>query len=404
MTTSQQIIDEAERFSARNYAPLGVALTRGEGAFVWDVEGRRYVDMLSAYSALNQGHCHPRIVAAMIDQAQRLALTSRAFFNDRMGPFLAKLCGVTGFEKALPMNSGAEAVETAIKLMRRYGYERLGVPDGAAEIIVAENNFHGRTTTIVSISTDPTSYGHYGPPTPGFVKVPYNDVGAIERAITKNTVGVLLEPIQGEAGVIIPSDAYLPAVRALCDRTKVLLCLDEVQTGLGRSGKLFAWHHTGARPDVIVLGKALSGGMYPVSAVCADDRVMSVFTPGTHGSTYGGNPLAAAVGLASLEMILDENLAERAAELGALALARLSSALKGAHAVREVRGRGLMLAVEYNAPVAHAIVEALARDAGVLAKDAHENIVRMAPPLVIESDVLENAITRMLPALAGPSP
>ncbi len=403
MTSSRQIIDEAERWSARNYAPLGVAITRGEGAFVWDVDGRRYVDMLSAYSALNQGHCHPRIVAAMVEQAQRLALTSRAFFNDRMGPFLARLCEVTGFEKALPMNTGAEAVETAIKLMRRYGYERLGVPDGEAQIIVAENNFHGRTTTIVSMSTDPSSYGHYGPPTPGFVKVPFDDVGAIERAITKSTVGVLLEPIQGEAGVIIPSDGYLPAVRALCDRSKVLLCLDEVQTGLGRTGKVFAWHHTGVRPDVIVLGKALSGGMYPVSAVCADERVMGVFTPGTHGSTYGGNPIAAAVGLAALDVLFDERLPERAAELGSNALARLRSGLAEAPAVREVRGRGLMLAVEYNAPVAHRIVETIARDAGVLVKDAHENIVRMAPPLVIDGAVLDDAITRMLPTLAGPS-
>lgn len=400
--SARAVIDEAERWSARNYAPLPVALTRGEGAFVWDVDGVRYVDMLSAYSALNQGHCHPRIVAALVAQAGRLALTSRAFHNDRMGPFLARLCALTGYEKALPMNAGAEAVETAVKLMRRYGHERRAVPDGRAEVIVAANNFHGRTTTMVSLSTDPSSYAHYGPLTPGFVKVPYDDVAALAAAFTERTVGVLLEPIQGEAGVIIPSDGYLPAARALCDRAGALLCLDEVQTGLGRTGRLFAWEHTGARPDVLVLGKALSGGMYPVSAVCADARVMDVFTPGTHGSTYGGNPLAAAVGLAALDVIVDEDLPARAARLGARALARLREALGDVPSVREVRGRGMMLAVEYRGPVAHAVVAALARDARVLAKDTHETIVRLAPPLVIDDDVFHDAIDRMIPVLAAP--
>ncbi|MFO0645598.1 MAG: ornithine--oxo-acid transaminase [Polyangiales bacterium] len=402
MTASERMIEEAARWSARNYAPLGVVLTRGEGAFVWDVDGRRYVDMLSAYSALNQGHCHPRIVAAMVEQAGRLALTSRAFYNDRLGPFLARLCGLTGFERALPMNSGAEAVETAVKLMRRYGYERRGIPDDRAEIIVAKKNFHGRTTTMVSLSTDPTSYGHYGPPTPGFVKVPYDDVDALSAAINENTAGVLLEPIQGEAGVIIPRDTYLPAVREVCDKKGVLLCLDEVQTGFGRTGRLFAWHHTNTRPDVIVLGKALSGGMYPVSAICADARVIDVFTPGTHGSTYGGNPLAAAVGLAALDVLVDEGLADRAARLGAMALEKLRKGLAGAAAVKEVRGRGMMIAVEYKGPYAHDVVEALARDTSVLAKDAHETIVRFAPPLVIADDVFEDALTRMLPVLASP--
>lgn len=402
MTASERMIEEAARWSARNYAPLDVVLTRGEGAFVWDVDGRRYVDMLSAYSALNQGHCHPRIVAAMVEQAGRLALTSRAFYNDRLGPFLARLCGLTGFERALPMNSGAEAVETAVKLMRRYGYERRGIPDDRAEIIVAKKNFHGRTTTMVSLSTDPTSYGHYGPPTPGFVKVPYDDVDALSAAINENTAGVLLEPIQGEAGVIIPRDTYLPAVREVCDKKGVLLCLDEVQTGFGRTGRLFAWHHTNTRPDVIVLGKALSGGMYPVSAICADARVIDVFTPGTHGSTYGGNPLAAAVGLAALDVLVDEGLADRAARLGAMALEKLRKGLAGVAAVKEVRGRGMMIAVEYKGPYAHGVVEALARDASVLAKDAHETIVRFAPPLVIADDVFEDALTRMLPVLASP--
>ena len=402
MTASERMIEEAARWSARNYAPLDVVLTRGEGAFVWDVDGRRYVDMLSAYSALNQGHCHPRIVAAMVEQAGRLALTSRAFYNDRLGPFLARLCGLTGFERALPMNSGAEAVETAVKLMRRHGYERRGIPDNRAEIIVAKKNFHGRTTTMVSLSTDPTSYGHYGPPTPGFVKVPYDDVDALSAAINENTAGVLLEPIQGEAGVIIPRDTYLPAVREICDKKGVLLCLDEVQTGFGRTGRLFAWHHTNTRPDVIVLGKALSGGMYPVSAICADARVIDVFTPGTHGSTYGGNPLAAAVGLAALDVLVDEGLADRAARLGAMALEKLRKGLAGVDAVKEVRGRGMMIAVEYKGPYAHDVVEALARDASVLAKDAHETIVRFAPPLVIADDVFEDALTRMLPVLASP--
>ncbi len=276
------------------------------------------------------------------------------------------------------------------------------MPDGRGEIIVARNNFHGRTTTMVSLSTDPTSYGHYGPPTPGFVKVPYDDVDALSAAINDNTVGVLLEPVQGEAGVIIPSDGYLPAVREVCDKRGVLLCLDEVQTGFGRTGRLFAWHHSGARPDVIVLGKALSGGMYPVSAICADARVMDVFTPGTHGSTYGGNPLAAAVGLAALDVIIDEGLADRAARLGAMALKKLREGLSQVASVKEVRGRGMMIAVEYKGPYAHDVVEALARDTSVLAKDAHETTVRFAPPLVIADDVFEDALTRMLPVLSSP--
>ncbi len=398
-----EYVAEAERWGARNYAPLDVVLTRGEGCFVWDVEGRRYVDMLSAYSALNQGHCHPRIVAALVEQAGRLALTSRAFHNDRMGALLERLSALTGFEKALPMNSGAEAVETAVKAMRRWGYERKGVPDERAEIIVARDNFHGRTTTMVSLSTDPTSYGHYGPYTPGFVKVPYDDAGAVAKAITPNTVGVLIEPIQGEAGTIIPSDKYLPAVRELCTRANVLLCLDEIQTGLGRTGRMFAWQHTGARPDVMVLGKALSGGMYPVSAVCADARVMDVFTPGTHGSTYGGNPLASAVALAALDVLVDERLPERAARLGERALSQLRQGLSSLPGVREVRGRGLMLAVEYRAPIAHAVAMSLARDAAVLAKDTHDTVLRLAPPLVTPDDVLDDAIARMLPLLAAPA-
>jgi ornithine--oxo-acid transaminase len=392
-------IAEADRFGAHNYAPLDVVLCRGEGCFVWDVEGRRYLDMLSAYSALNQGHCHPRIVAALREQAGTLTLTSRAFHNDRMGGLLRRLSELTGFPKSLPMNSGAEAVETAVKAMRRWGYEKKGVPDDAAEIIVADGNFHGRTTTMVSLSSDPQSYGHYGPRTPGFVRVPYGDAGAIERAIGPNTVGVLLEPIQGEAGVVIPPDDYLPAVRAACTAHGVIFCLDEIQTGLGRTGRMFAWQHVGACPDLIVLGKALSGGVYPVSAVCGEAWILEVFTPGTHGSTFGGNPLAAAVAMAALDVLVDERLPERAADLGAKAKAALHRGLDGVSDIREVRGRGLFLAVEYDRPVAHDVAAALARETSVLAKDTHGTTIRLAPPLVTPEDVLMGAIEAMIPVL-----
>ena len=317
MTRTDELIAQAERWGAHNYAPLELVLTRGEGAHVWDVEGRRYVDLLSAYSAVGQGHCHPRIVGALIEQARRLTLSSRAFHNDRMGEMLERLAGLTGFAKVLPMNTGAEAVETAIKAMRRWGYEHKGVADDTAEIIVAAGNFHGRTTTIVGFSDEPAYRRGFGPPTPGFVRVPFGDAAALAAAIGPRTVGVLLEPIQGEAGVIIPPDGYLTAVRRACADAGVLLCLDEIQTGLGRTGAMFAWQHEGARPDLLVLGKALSGGVYPVSCLCADDEVMGVFTPGSHGSTYGGNPLAAAACVAALDVIVDEGLVERSARLGA---------------------------------------------------------------------------------------
>ncbi len=367
--SSLDLIAEAERFGAHNYAPLPVVITRGQGCFVWDVEGRRYLDGLSAYSALNQGHCHPRIVAALVEQAPRLTLTSRAFHNDRMGAFLSRLCAVTGFPLALCMNTGVEAVETAVKAMRRWGYERKGVPDGEGEVIVANDNFHGRTILAVSLSTDPSSYAHYGPYVPGVVKVPFGDSAALERAIGPQTVGVLLEPIQGEAGVIVPPDGYLARVRALCSAHRVPLCLDEVQTGLGRTGKMFAWEHWGARPDLICVGKALSGGVYPVSAACGTEELLGVFTPGTHGSTYGGNPLAAAVAMAALDVVVEERLPERAARLGALVLARLREGLAGAAHVKEVRGRGLMLAVQFQRDIARPVAEALAREAAVLCKD-----------------------------------
>lgn len=395
---TQAYIDEAEAHGAHNYAPLPVVLTRGEGCFVWDVDGRRYFDFLSAYSALNQGHNHPAIVEALTTQARALALTSRAFHNDRMGPMLAKVSALTGFSRVLPMNSGAEAVETALKCMRRWGYEKRAIPDNEGKVLVAEGNFHGRTTTMVSLSTDPSSFGHYGPLTPGFVKVPFGDSDALARAIDDRTVGVLIEPIQGEAGVVIPPEGYLSRVREKCTRAGVALCLDEIQTGLGRTGKMFAWQHEGARPDAITLGKALSGGLYPVSAFCADAWLMDVFTPGTHGSTYGGNPLAAAVAVAALEVIERERLDERAAQLGAHTLERLRAEVKGPN-VREVRGRGMLIAVEYASACAHAACDALA-EVGVLAKDTHGVTVRLAPPLVITEAQLDEALDLALPVLA----
>lgn len=397
-TKTQALIEEAEAHGAHNYAPLPVVLTRGEGCFVWDIDGKRYFDFLSAYSALNQGHNHPAIVEALTAQARTLALTSRAFHNDRMGPMLARVSALTGFARVLPMNSGAEAVETALKCMRRWGYEKRAIPDNEGKVIVAEGNFHGRTTTMVSLSTDPSSYGHYGPLTPGFVKVPYGDADALARAMDDRTVGVLIEPIQGEAGVVIPPEGYLSRVREKCTRAGVALCFDEIQTGLGRTGKMFAWQHEGARPDAITLGKALSGGLYPVSAFCADAWLMDVFTPGTHGSTYGGNPLAAAVAVAALDVIEGERLDARAAALGAHTLERLRAEVKGPN-VREVRGRGMLLAVEFSSACAHAACDALA-EVGVLAKDTHGVTVRIAPPLVITEAQLDEALDLALPVLA----
>jgi ornithine--oxo-acid transaminase len=397
---SRELVAQAERYGAHNYRPLEVVLSRGQGAFVWDVEGRRYVDMLSAYSAVGQGHCHPRIVEALVEQARRLALPSRAFHNDRMGDMLERIARLTGADQVLPMNSGAEAVETAIKAMRRWGYERRGIPDGAAEIVVFEGNFHGRTTTLVGFSDEPEYARHFGPPTPGFVRVPFDDLEAVEAAVGPATAGVLVEPIQGEAGVRIPHRGYLAGVRELCRRRGVLLCLDEVQTGLGRTGRWFAWEHEEARPDLIVLGKALSGGMYPVSCLAGAAEVMGLFTPGSHGSTFGGNPLAAATCLAALDVLEEERLPERAAELGDHALGRLRAALGGRPGILDVRGRGLMLAVEYAEPVAARVARALAA-AGVLAKDTRGSVVRLLPPLVIPRDVLDAALDVAIPVLAA---
>jgi ornithine--oxo-acid transaminase len=382
--TARYIETEA-RLGAKNYKPLDVVLTRGEGVYVWDVEGKRYLDCLSAYSAVNQGHCHPKILAAMVEQAGRLTLTSRAFRNDQLAPFYEELCALTNSHKVLPMNSGAEAVETAIKVARKWGYEVKGVADGQAEIIVASENFHGRTVAIVGFSTDPQSRGGFGPFAPGFRTIPFGDADALEAAIGPNTVAFLVEPIQGEAGVIIPPAGYLKRVRELCTRHNVILILDEIQTGLGRTGKLLAEEHEGIEADLTLIGKALSGGFYPVSAVLSNSEVMSVLHPGEHGSTFGGNPLACAVARAALKVLVEEGMIENAARVGARLQGQLS-AIKASR-VKEVRGRGLMIAVELHADAggARRVCEAL-QARGLLAKETHEHTIRIAPPLILTDD------------------
>ena len=391
---SKAWIDLEERYSAHNYHPLDTVLARAEGCWVWDLEGRRYLDCLAAYSAVNQGHNHPRLVKALVDQAQRLSLTSRAFRNDRFGPFCEKLARISGYDKVLMMNTGAEAVETAIKAARRWGYEVKGVPEGTAKILVFSGNFHGRTTTIVGFSDDPGARGGYGPFTPGFEIVPYGDLAAAKAAFGPDVVGVLVEPVQGEAGVIVPPADFLPGLRALCDEHKALLICDEIQSGLGRTGALFAHTQAGVRADGVTIGKALSGGMYPVSAFLADDELMNVFTPGSHGSTYGGNPLACAVADAALDVLVEEKLAERSAELGAYMLERVK-ALDSAH-VKEVRGAGLWLGVELHpeAGGARRFCEALKHE-GMLCKETHTHTIRFAPPLVIERAEVDWALERI---------
>lgn len=389
-----------ERFGARNYHPLPVTLVRGEGVFLWDDQGRRYLDMMSAYSAVSFGHSHPALVQALTEQAARLAVTSRAFHTDRLGPFLARLCRDTGMDRALPMNTGAEAVETAIKAARKWGYKVKGVPEGQARILVAEGNFAGRTTTIVGFSSEPQYRDGFGPFAPGFVSVPYGDVAALERAITPQTVAFLVEPIQGEAGIIVPPPGYLRAARELCTRHRVLLICDEVQTGLGRTGRMLACQHEDVVPDGITLGKALGGGLLPVSAFCAREEVMGVFRPGDHGSTFGGNPLGATVGLAALELLEREGLCERALHLGE----RLMQGLRALRhpAVREVRGRGLLVGVEIDRDFAHArsVCEALMRE-GVLSKDTHDTVVRFAPPLTVSAAQLDEAVAAFGRALVA---
>lgn len=397
---SAELIALEDRYGAHNYHPLDVVVTRGQGVWVWDVEGNRYMDFLAAYSAVNQGHCHPRIVAALVEQAPRLALTSRAFRNDLLGPFYRELCELTGFPRALPMNTGAEAVETAIKAARRWAYQVKGVPEGEAEILVFEQNFHGRTTTIVGFSSDPGSRQGFGPFTPGFRLLPYGDAAAVAAAIGPRTAAVLVEPIQGEGGIIVPPEGYLRELRRLTEEHRTLLILDEIQSGLGRTGRMFAFEHEGIRPDAVVVGKALSGGLYPVSALLANDELMDVFTPGSHGSTYGGNPLAAAVGRAALAVLVDERLAERSAELGAYLLDRLAG-LESPH-VEAVRGKGLWVGIELKpeAGGARRFCEAL-RDRGLLCKETHEHTIRLAPPLVITREELDWALGHLTAVLAG---
>ncbi len=385
------LIEEVDRYSAHNYHPLPVVLDRGEGIWVWDVEGNRYMDMLAAYSALNQGHRHPRILAAAEEQMGKLTLTSRAFHNDQMGAFVRELCAATGFEKALPMNTGAEAVETAIKMVRKWGYERRSVAPDAAEIIVCRNNFHGRTTTIVGFSSEPQYREGFGPFAPGFVEVAYGDAEAFERAITPNTVGFLVEPLQGEGGVVVPPEGYLARTRALCTEHGIAFMADEIQTGLGRTGRLFACDWEDVRPDVLIVGKALGGGVYPVSAAIADAEFMDVFRPGDHGSTFGGNPLGAAVAREALQVILDEDLVRKSDELGSWFMDELRGI--GSPHVEEVRGRGLMIGVviKESSGTARPYCEAL-QSRGILAKETHGQVIRFAPPLVIQREDIEFAL------------
>ena len=388
---TKEYIEIEDKYGAHNYKPLSVVLSEGKGVWVWDVEGKKYLDCLSAYSAVNQGHCHPHVVKAMIDQAQKIALTSRAFRNDKLGLLYKKLVDLTGYEKVLPMNSGAEAVESAIKIARKWAYVVKGVPKYEAEIIVAAGNFHGRTVTIISFSTEQFYKDAFGPFTPGFKVVTYGDIEEMKAAITPNTAAVMLEPIQGENGVIVPPDGYLKAVSELCKENNVLFIADEIQTGLCRTGKWFASQHEGVRPDVTVIGKALSAGMLPVSAVLADDVVLGLFQPGEHGSTFGGSPLASAVAVAALEVLDQENLAERATELGNYFMVKLREI--DAPVVKEVRGRGLLIGVELypEAGGARRYCEML-QEAGILAKETHDHVIRFAPPLVIEKETLDWAI------------
>lgn len=397
MNPEELVAVEAE-LGAHNYKPLDVVLSRGEGIWVWDADGNRYMDCLSAYSAVNQGHCHPKIREALIEQSGRLALTSRAFHNDQLALFYQEVCELTNSHKVLPMNSGAEAVESAIKAVRKWGYEVKGVPDNQAEIIVCSDNFHGRTIAIVGFSTDPAARNHFGPFAPGFKVVPFGDAAALEAAITPNTVGFLVEPIQGEAGVIIPPDGYLKQVREICTRENVVLILDEIQTGLGRTGKLLAEEHEEIEADLTLVGKALSGGFYPVSAVLSNSEVLGVLKPGQHGSTFGGNPMACAVARAALRVLIEEGMIENAEKMGRYFL----EGLKGLrnNLVKEVRGRGLMLAVEFHneAGGARQYCEAL-RQKGILCKETHVDTIRFAPPLIIDKDQVDWALERIEPVL-----
>ncbi len=390
--TSKMAMELESKYGAHNYHPLPVVLAKGKGAKVWDCEGKEYYDFLSAYSAVNQGHCHPKIVKAMQEQAEVLTLTSRAFYNNTLGVFEKYITEFFGYDKVLPMNTGAEADETALKLCRKWGYQKKGIPENQAKIVVCENNFHGRTITIISMSTDPDAYKDYGPYTPGFVTIPYNDIPALEKALTdKNVAGFLVEPIQGEAGVYVPDDGYLKQAYDLCKKNNVLFIADEVQTGIARTGKLLACDHEGVRPDILILGKALSGGAMPVSAVLADDEIMLVIKPGEHGSTFGGNPLAAKVAIAALEVVKNENLAQRAETLGKIFRDKLSAI--DSPMIKIVRGKGLLNAIVIkptNGKEAIDVCHKMA-DNGLLAKPTHQHIIRFAPPLIISEEELLDA-------------
>ncbi|HNU59600.1 MAG TPA: ornithine--oxo-acid transaminase [Aquaticitalea sp.] len=395
--SSQEAIELENKYGAHNYHPLPVVLHKGEGVYVWDVEGKRYYDFLSAYSAVNQGHCHPKIVDALIGQAKTLALTSRAFYNDMLGRYEKFACEYFGFDKLLPMNTGAEAVETALKLCRKWAYEAKGIENNEAEIIVCKNNFHGRTTTIVSFSNDPVARKHFGPFTDGFIRIDYNNLRELETTMKNNpnVAGFLVEPIQGEAGVYVPDEGYLAGAKALCEKYNVLFIADEVQTGIARTGKLLAVDHENVKPDILILGKALSGGAYPVSAVLANDAVMNVIKPGNHGSTFGGNPVAAAVAIAALTVVKEENLAQNAHILGQLFRDELNKYIANSNIVTLVRGKGLLNAIVINdsedSDTAWNICLKL-RDNGLLAKPTHGNIIRFAPPLVMDREQLMDCV------------
>jgi len=391
---SEQLMEMEHSYGAHNYHPLEVVISKAEGIWVEDPEGKRYIDMLSAYSAVNQGHRHPEIIKALKDQADILTLTSRAFFNDRWPVFAKKLCQVTGKEMVLPMNTGAEAVETAIKTMRKWGYKVKGVEKDKAEIIVFEENFHGRTTTIVSFSTDPIAHDYYGPFTPGFKIVPYNDLEAVEKAINKNTVGILVEPIQGEAGVVVPDDGFMKGLREITTKHNLILAADEIQTGFCRTGKLFCYMHEGIEPDIIIMGKALGGGVFPVSAIAADKDILGVFEPGSHGSTFGGNPLGCAVAIASIDVLINENLAEKATEMGSYFMEQLEK--MNSDKIELIRGKGLLIGVVLKKSAGKARTYTTQLKAkGLLCKETHDWIIRFAPPLVIKKEEIDYAMERI---------
>ena len=402
--TSSDAIALEDKYGAHNYHPLPVVLSRGEGVFVWDIEGKKYYDFLSAYSAVNQGHCHPKIIGAMISQAQNLTLTSRAFYNDVLGKYEKYITETFDFDKVLPMNTGAEAVETALKICRKWAYEKKGISENQAEIIVCNNNFHGRTTTIISFSNDPVARKNFGPYTDGFIKIEYDNLTSLEEVLERNSniAGFLVEPIQGEAGVYVPSEGYLSSAKNICEKYNVLFIADEVQTGIARTGKMLAVDHENVKPDILILGKALSGGAYPVSAVLANDAIMGVINPGNHGSTFGGNPIAAAVGIAALQVVKDEDLAQNASDLGELFRNELNKFIPTCSVIKSVRGKGLLNAILINdteeSSTAWDICMTL-KENGLLAKPTHGNIIRFAPPLVINKEQLLDCVSIIIKAL-----